>query len=263
MLKKSLFCLLICLPVIVNAASEPQQPPSPSCEIPDYDVLVSFDLLSSMPRTSDEPRLTVQGNRKVILGDPYGLSQRIEQQIDQVQVQQLLNFVVEKNHFFDIDVTTIQKQIREERNKTGRLFAMADAAETVIKVCSGKKQKQVKFYALAHAAKQFPEIAALQQLHAIEQELQRIATWLRMGGDEGTQSVLSLVNDHLAKKHPDVKPLTLKNLSTAVVDPDGNLTIYFSRRGFKPSDTGMRNMTVIVYRPTGKNDKSTVTVNLE
>lgn len=174
MLKKSLFFLLISLPVSVNAAW---------CEIPDNDVAVSYDLLSAMHQTSDEPRLTVQNNRKVIFGNPYGLSQRIEKQIDQVKVVQLLDFIVEKNHFFDIDVAAIHQQIRGEMSKTGRIFAIADATESVIHVCSGTKQKQIKFYALAHAAKLYPEIAALQQLHAIEQELRRLESWVRVGAE--------------------------------------------------------------------------------
>ncbi len=263
MLRKCLFCLLMWLPITAGAANEPHNQHIPSCEIPGNDVVVRYDLLSAMPRSSGESQLIVQSDRKIILGNPYGLSQGIEKQINQMQLQQLLDFIVKKNRFFDIDVIAIQKQIREELTKTGRLFAIADAGESVIRVCSGKHQKEVKFYALSHAARQFPEISALQRLYAIEQELKRTATWVRIGGDEGAQSVLALVNGYLLRKHPDIEPLTLKNLNTAVSDADGNLTVYFSRRGFEQLGARMRNISAITYHPSGHNAKPTVTVNLE
>ena len=264
MLRKCLFCLLMWLPITVSAANEPHNQHIPSCEIPGNDAIIVYDSLGGMtPRTSNEPRLTVQANRNVILGNPYGLSLRIEKQVSHMQVQQLLDFIVEENHFFDIDVTAIQRQIREEQNKTGRLFAIADAGESIIRVCSGKHQKEVKFYALSHAARQFPEISALQRLYAIEQEIKRMATWVRIGGDEGAQSVLALVNGYLSRKHPDIEPLTLENLSGAVTDPGGNLTVYFSRRGFEQPGARMRNISAITYHPSGHNTGPTVTVNLE
>ena len=259
-----LFLLLLWLPVTVNAANDPQRQYLPSCEIGDNDVVISFDLLGGMsPRTSNEPRFTVQSNGKVTLGNPQVCSQHDEKQNDSKRMQQLPEVIVKKERFFAIEVPAIPPQRREEVSKTGRIFAIADAAESVIRVCSGNNHKRVKFYALAHAAKQYPEIEALQRLYAVEQELRRMATWLRVGGDEGAQSALTLVNDYLSAKHPDITLVTLENLDSAVSDPNGNLTVYFSRRGFVSSEPGMRNMSVIVHRPSGKSDKSTVTVNLE
>jgi len=96
-----LFLLLLWLPVTVNAANDPQRQYLPSCEIGDNDVVISFDLLGGMsPRTSTEPRFTVQSNGKVTLGNPYGLSQRIEKQIDQKRVQLAAGVSRRKKSFF-------------------------------------------------------------------------------------------------------------------------------------------------------------------
>ena len=234
------------------------------CDIPGVNETVIYDSLGGMiPRTGNQPLLTIQTDGHAILGDPYGTGRRIEQQLSPIQIQQLLDFIIGQNGFFDIDAPAIQLQIRKQQNTNGRIFSIADAGESIIRVCSGKNQKEVKFYALSHAAKQFPEIQVLQQLHAIEQELKRTASWIRMGGDKGANAILAAANEHLMRNHPDIELLTLENLSTAVTGADGKLTVYFSRRGFAEQGPHMRNISVIAYYPSGQNNKATIMVNLE
>jgi len=265
MLRVHIFSLLMWLPLTVSVANENHGRHSDLCGIPGGgDEIIVYDLWGGMmPRTSEEPQLTVHANGNVILGNPYGTSRRIEAHIDQARLQQLLDFIAERNGFFDIDVPAIHQQIREEQHKTGRLFAIADAGESLIRVCSGEHQKEVKFYALSHAYRQFPKIPALQRLYAIERELKRTATWVRIGGDEGAQANLALVNEHLAHKYPDIEPLSLENLDAVVTGADGSVTVYFSRRGFEQQGAHLRNFSAIVYHPYGNNTKPTITVNLE
>lgn len=246
-------------------ASATHNQPVISCGIAGSgDAIIVYDSLGGMTaRTGTEPRLTVNADGKVILGNPYGLNQRIESQLDRAALQQLLDFIVETNGFFDIDVNAIQLRIREEQNSSGRLFAIADAGESIMRVCTGALLKETRFYALSHAAEQFPEITALQQLHAIEQELKRIVTWVRVGGDAGARAILASANEQLSSKHPDLEPLDMDNLKLAVTGSDGKLTVYFTRRGFEQQGEHMRDISVVVFYPFGQNTKPVITVNEE
>jgi len=257
--------LLIWLPLTVSAAGATGNGSFPVCEVRGMgDAIIVYDSLGGMTaRTGNDPRLAVYASGSAILGDPYGAGRRIESRLEPVQVQHLLDIVVDKYGFFNIDTDAIAQEMNELQTRDDRVFAIADAGQSLIRVCTGTHAKEVKFYALDQAARQFPEIPALQHLHAIEQELRHTATWIRVGGDAGARAILASVNEQLSREHPEIEPLALENLDAAFTAADGSLSVYFSRRGPAQQGPRMRNISVISRHKPGQETRPSITINLE
>ena len=86
---------------------------------------------------------------------------------------------------------------------------------------------------------------------------------IRVGGDKGARAVLASVNQYLEQNYPGIEALTLADLGNAVTGADGNLTVYFSRRGFGQQGAYIRNISVIADYPSARDSKPVITVKLE
>ncbi len=156
--------------------------------------IIRFDLQGGQtPRINTDPYLLVFESGRGFIGSPYGISNPIEFQLTQGEIKDILAFIIDENHFFDIDEASIQEKIKNELNQSTfsagtnsrRVFALRDATTTIIQIAANGKEHAIEFYALSSASRQFPDIIELTQLLAVQKYLQDLISNIRAD----TQSV--------------------------------------------------------------------------
>ena len=118
----------------------------------------------------------------LFIGAPYGISKPIKSKISQDELQDILRFAIDDNRFFDIDPKKAKAEVAASQQKSGRIFAIADAPNTSIRIQADGKDYTVEYYALSLAADQYPDVKELGQLAAIQKRLQHMISVLRDGG---------------------------------------------------------------------------------
>jgi hypothetical protein len=209
---------------------------------PNVPVIVYDSEGGMLPGQTREPLLTIRADHTVILGNPSGQGKRIETRIAPEDLQALLRFIVADNRFFEFDAKQVETQILEEQRKTGRLFLIADAPVTVIRVQLKDQEHEARQYGLGLAAKVYPAIEPLQRLAAIQKRLDRYASLVRAGGTKGLAAELRLANHELAQRYPAIKALTADDLDSAVQYADGSRRIFFSHS--EPAKNGQPGYSV-------------------
>lgn len=194
-------------------------------------------------RVSDEPVLEIRANGVVILGNPWGQSERIETKISAEELQQLLKEILKTHEFFELDSAKMKAAVQASQ-AGGLRFSVADGATTVVRVETADKQHELKYYVLRMDAQKYPDIKSLQHLRAIEELLSHRMHLIRAGGPEGVAEKLKIANEALAKEFPDAKPFTADDLAFAYKYARGNQRISFART--KKNDAGRDQTTVAV-----------------
>ena len=212
------------------------------------------------PRLKKSPTLSVLRDGTVLIPDNYGQSQDVKTQMTEKELQDLLHFIIETNKFFEIDAKKIQAQVMKaeqpKKDKQGNLTIsiaprVADAPNTVIMVETKDRDHEVTWYALSMAAGQHKEIAALQQLRAIEQRLQRVMTVAHAGGTERVAEVLNLVNERVQQEYPGAQKLSQDHLLSASLRPDGSRSCFWQwiQQGPDGTAASARYVTVNMQQP--------------
>jgi hypothetical protein len=197
--------------------------------------VITFDHIGGgILRKDKEPQLIIRANGAVVIGDPYGLGKRVETKIPVAQLQALLRFIVQEQHFFDFDEAKVKAAIQEEMKKKGVGIAVGGGSTTVIRIKTAAKEHEARYYALGTFAKQYKDIKALAQLEAVEQRLTRVVNESVAGGPEEIAKLLALVNDRLKKEYPDAPPLTAAELQSARWQGQDTLIVRFFRGGDQP-----------------------------
>jgi hypothetical protein len=131
-----------------------------------------------MARKKPQPILAVHANGHVTLANPYGEGV-INRTISAERVQNLLHFIVGENRFFEInaeqvrramDTVDAQRQADARQNGVVRLgrSAMADSATITIRVSADDRQHEVTLAPPTLVVRQYPKIAELGRLRAIQ-----------------------------------------------------------------------------------------------
>jgi len=183
--------------------------------------VVVLDFAEPQGKKNAEPFLTIRADRAVILGSD-GVGKRLEAQLSAEQLQDLLRFAVHEQQFFAIDPTKLP---------TGR-----PGTATVLRVQANGKEHTVRVEALAAQAARLPDAKELAQLLAIQQKLERLATWIHAGEQAGVDVALKAANEQLKKQFPDAPALTADDLQSARQLTDGPREVVLERRKVNEKD---------------------------
>jgi tungstate transport system substrate-binding protein len=182
-----------------------------------------------------EPYLQIRSDGKVIVGAPFRDFKRIETELSGDDLQTLMHFIVRENDLFgfspDLVKGTIEAEVQNGRQSPGNI----EPTTTVIRVRANGQEREIQYVELDRAARLFPEIRQLAQLHQVERRLNLLICTLRAGDREILETALSLANDQLTQQSPAVKPLGLDDLRGVGQGADGTLVIHF----FRQSDTAV------------------------
>ena len=146
-------------------------------------VSLDYDGGFASPPPGHPPVILVRANGTVESGQLFGNKKPEIFKIEAEEVQSLLRFIIEENKFFETDADAIQKKIK------GRAH-LADARGAIIIVNANGKQKKVHFYGLSILANQHKENKELQQLAAIEKQLQRLKIVVQVGGEKAVEQLV-------------------------------------------------------------------------
>ncbi len=166
----------------------------PGRDVPDDVVLEWATSGGGGPSHAPTTDLIVRANGDVTVGDRFGGGRAVEATIPPERLQELLRAIVDRHRFFAIDSAAVARDLdaararRAEPQAGGGAEAISvplgppylDAAGTRIAVAADGRRHEVAVDGLAAAAREYPEVAALTDLRAIELLLlglaERVAT---------------------------------------------------------------------------------------
>jgi hypothetical protein len=182
-------------------------------------VVISLDYRGgyTAPRRNKAPYLSILADGTVSRPDPFGLNKDQQSKITQAELQELLRYVVETQRFFQVDPKVLRKKLHAAEGGV----SIVDASATVLKVSIRGKSLEVEQYALRFVARTHPQIDELKRLGAIEQRLGNLRAIVGAGGKKKAAEIVALANQHLKKRYPKAKPLTLGDLADAGERRDG------------------------------------------
>ena len=164
-----LFNLVFATEIENPANLDYQLPADPNAEI------IRFDSLGSMMPGQNPPALlTINADGWLMVSKAWTGTESLRMRLDNQELQALLRFIIAEKQFLRIQPAEIKQQMSDLQRRDGRLFAIADAATTLIAVDLPRHRHRVEFYAVDFAARQFPEIESLQHLRAIQNRLQAL-----------------------------------------------------------------------------------------
>jgi hypothetical protein len=167
------------------------------------------------------PKIQVFSDGKIVVGGSIGVP-RIESKFTELELVEFLDFVVNKNKFYELDSADIKKRIGGKENLTVR-----DANSSVFMIELQQGKHEVAVYALWNAIKNFPDFEEIQRLAAIEQRCNAEISKVHLG-DRGDK-VLKTVNKKVAELELGLAPFTLKEMRLAARRANGRFQVSFQR----------------------------------
>mgnify|MGYP000532929102 CR=1 FL=1 len=222
LIKLLLFFNLISNHALALAFSLPENTQTP--------VIIYHSLSGNHTTDQQTPLVTVFSDGRVIAGSPSGLEHNIESSITQQHLQNLLDEIINKTHFFDIDTKVISQKIIQQENASNKILRLMDSNTDRIKLTLQQNTKTQEFYGLSEAALQFSSIAQLADLAKIKSKLHKLRNWILVGSNSGLTKELSIANQQLFQKHPNITAVTEKDLNMATRQKDGKRIVHFQRR---------------------------------
>jgi RNA polymerase sigma factor (sigma-70 family) len=141
------------------------------------------------------------------------------------EVEELLQFAVHDQEFFDFDPAAVKAAIQEQYRSDGKVSDPTDATTTGFRVRTADRSHEVKWSRLAKSAWDFPRVQRLLQLYALDRRLQQIVYVLVAGGPERVEAVAERMNE-LARpyycRYPAVPWLTAADLFRVTPSEDGS-----------------------------------------
>jgi hypothetical protein len=150
----------------------------------------------------------------------------IEAKVTAEELQDLLRFVIDEQHFFEFDSVTAQQELEAERNRTGRMMHVSDGVTTLIRIQTAERDHKANFYALYEYATAYPAVKSLANLLSVEERLSHLVNEIAAGGKEGIAAALNLANEYLQTAYPNVPALVLEDFRCISHTPDRR-TIHF------------------------------------
>jgi hypothetical protein len=192
--------------------------------------VVVLDIIDTQPgaRKRTEPFLTIRADRTVVLGGD-AQARRLEAKLTAGQLQDLLRFAIHENQFFASTSDQLREAIRSETARKG--VTVRGGPTTVLRIQGNAKEHEVRLEALGEHARKYPDIKPLGQLAAIQQRLEKLATWIHAGEQPGIDRAVQAANEQLQKQFPDAPALTADDLQSALQQTDGKSELVLERRG--------------------------------
>jgi hypothetical protein len=163
---------------VVGRGGWPAQPSSEvTLTLPKNSTAVVITLdpgLKGPARKGPPPYLQIRADGLVIVTDPFSGARR-ESKVKLDKVTELLEFIVRKKQFFNMNEEGIRAAIREKIRNKGPVIALANADTTVITVDLNGRRHEARYRGAQDAAKVYPGVDALARFAAIEQRLWDLA----------------------------------------------------------------------------------------
>lgn len=155
-------------PRLYHGATRIALPPDPSA------IVLLFDWRGGYtpPRTTNEPYLTIRADGLATLVDPFGRKPTVRARYTPAQLDDLLEFVVRKHRFFDLDTD----RLADEARRGPRIM---DVSTTVVRVSAVNRSHEVHCRGAVPYAEALPGAVSLQDFAAIERRLVREMDRLR------------------------------------------------------------------------------------
>jgi len=151
----------------------------------------------------------------------------VEGKISEAELTELLRFAVVEHRFFEFDADDVAAEIRKAAKDPDLI--VEDAATTEITIATRDRRATKAWHALGFAARQHREIAALQDLAAIERRLGNVVQIIQAGGTDAAKELLENANGHLQREHPVVALMKLTDLVRFTPWTNGGKDALFER----------------------------------
>jgi hypothetical protein len=161
--------------------------------------------------------------------DRSGRFADIESILSREQVQELMRFIVNDQKFFTINSADIRAAIDAENRRTRTGMAVADAADTFVRVKTADKESDLRFNAVSVFARWYPTIQELKQFSAVETRLRFLFEESRAGGRQAVEAALAEANTYLKQQNPTLAALAVENYLRTLESPDGRKSMQFLR----------------------------------
>lgn len=213
----------------------PQDPAEP---------VITLDFQGSrLKRIDDAPTLSILANGTVVIPQCYAHTMAYEHQINEAELQELLDFIIRENRFFDYDSETLKAKL----STMERQPLPVHLSTTVIGVNADNQLKVVRSYALGHG----PMAEETEQLLAIRQRLEQLMSVVKLGGRDEVTNWLAIANREFGLKSPEgaslmsasAAPLKSDDLQSVGRWADGSMYVRFLRREGATTTTVTINIT--------------------
>ncbi len=192
----------------------PQDPAEP---------VITLDYQGDRLRCIDPaPTLSILADGRVVMPQSYAHTQAYEDQISDAELQELLDFIIRENQFFDYEEETVEAKL----STLERQPLPIHLSTTVILVNADNQTKEVRCPALGHG----PMVEETTRLLAVKQRLDQLMSVAKLGGKVEVASWLGLANRELSSKYPDATPLISEDLESGARRADGSIHARFVRR---------------------------------
>jgi hypothetical protein len=193
-------------------------------------IVLEFQGGFTPPRKNNEPALTIRADGTAILGAPFGMRKRIEHELGEERLQELLRYILDEKKLGEFNAKDVQGEIRQIQQAKGGLgLHVADAATTSVRVNADGKEMEAKYYAVGMVARQYPEVEPLAALYDVQRHLQGVMNEIYAGGPEGVARLVKMANEALKQEASAVPGFTAEHLTSATRMADGRLSAHFSR----------------------------------
>jgi hypothetical protein len=164
-------------------------------ELPDDTAVIEWSTSGGLADPGGgSPDLVVHPDGRVEVGERFAGGKATSGRIAPSELQSLLQVALEEHRFFELDGEQMEAAVAEARRRRADAAAAADAVTAVplgppyadagtsrIAIAADGKRHEVSGHALHAAAREYPEVAALADLRAIEVRLLALAE--RVAGD--------------------------------------------------------------------------------
>lgn len=175
------------------------------------------------PDFKRQPWLQVFGDGRIVCGSQVPNLPSNEGRLTPAQLQELANWLVQEQKVLELTAEKISRELE------GYQSLMADGLTTSIKIQLAKESREFSVYTLRQTAGDLPDAKGLQVLASIETRLRAVRRLGDIGSQEILDSALQAANQHLEQELPDANPWTTDHLRMVERQPNGGLTLTFSR----------------------------------
>jgi len=175
----------------------------------------------------EDPMIEIYADGRVECGRLSIGANRATSTLTSDQLQDLMNFVVNDQKFFEIDEDAVVNKIKNDariRNSSQRALP-----QFTLTVTTKDQQKQVTIEGIRVFSKILSEFGMLQNAAEIERRLNNLFITINVGGRETMISILDQVNKQFERNIEKVGAFTINDATFLVVRNDGSMKVTFGR----------------------------------
>jgi hypothetical protein len=97
-----------------------------------------------------------------------------EAKISAEELQDVLRFVIDEQHFFEFDSEIAEQEIEAEQERIGVTMTLSDGVTTIIRIQTAERDHTARFYGLYDYMTEYPAVKSLANLLAVQKRLSRL-----------------------------------------------------------------------------------------